>query len=81
MSSIQFDKQQKEILISKLQNYMQTEFEFELGQFDGEFLLDFISEHIGAFYYNQGLADAQQLLESKLDTLTEGFYELEKLTD
>ncbi len=80
MSSIEFDNPQKNALVEKLQNYFSKELDYELGQFDSEFLLDFISQEIGAYYYNQGLADAQSLLAQKIDMLTEGFYELEKVT-
>ena len=80
MSNIEFDNQQKSVLMEKLQDYFSKELDFELGQFDSEFLLDFISQEIGAYYYNQGLADAQSLLAQKIDMLTEGFYELEKVT-
>jgi uncharacterized protein (DUF2164 family) len=80
MSSIKFDTQKKTLLIQKLQAYFMKEFDFELGQFDSEFLLDFISEELGAYYYNQGLSDAQNLLQQKIEIITEGFYELEKVT-
>lgn len=80
MSSIKFDTQKKTLLIQKLQAYFMKELDFELGQFDSEFLLDFISEEIGAYYYNQGLSDAQNLLQQKIEIITEGFYELEKVT-
>ncbi|MEP1740217.1 MAG: DUF2164 domain-containing protein [Kangiellaceae bacterium] len=80
MSSIKFDTQKKTLLIQKLQAYFMKELDFELGQFDSEFLLDFISEELGAYYYNQGLSDAQNLLQQKIEIITEGFYELEKVT-
>lgn len=80
MSSIKFDTQKKTLLIQKLQAYFMKELDFELGQFDSEFLLDFISEELGAYYYNQGLSDAQNLLQHKIEIITEGFYELEKVT-
>jgi uncharacterized protein (DUF2164 family) len=44
-------------------------------------LLDFFSEKVGGVYYNQGLNDARRLLDDKLDTITESFYELEKVTE
>jgi uncharacterized protein (DUF2164 family) len=81
MSSIKFDTQKKTLLIQKLQAYFMKELDFELGQFDSEFLLDFISEELGAYYYNQGLSDAQNLLQQKIEIITEGFYELEKVTN
>ncbi|MBC7667541.1 MAG: DUF2164 family protein, partial [Gemmatimonadaceae bacterium] len=39
------------------------------------FLLDFISEQMGPYYYNQGVQDAQQLFRDKLD---DAVYEIEK---
>lgn len=52
-----------------------------MGQFDAEFLLDFFSEEVGSYFYNRGLYDAQTLLESKIETITEAFTEIEKPTD
>ncbi|ATD00932.1 hypothetical protein PSPO_b0997 [Pseudoalteromonas spongiae UST010723-006] len=71
----QHDKQQ---CISKLQDYFDKELDVELGQFDADFLLDFIAKELGAAFYNQGIYDAQALLQSKIDTLNDGFSELEK---
>jgi uncharacterized protein (DUF2164 family) len=50
----------------------------ELGQFDADFLLDFISKEIGASYYNQGLYDAQALLVDRMDSLSDAIYQLEQ---
>ena len=80
MANIEFSKAEKEILIDKIQNYFQNELDQELGQFDADFLLDFFSKEIGAFFYNQGLRDAQSALESRLETISEAIYEIEKPT-
>ncbi|MDC0011245.1 DUF2164 domain-containing protein, partial [Porticoccaceae bacterium] len=48
---------------------------------DAEFLLDFFSEEVGAYYYNRGLSDAKLILEQKLESITDAFYEIEKPTD
>ena len=78
MSKIEFLPHQKEQLIQKLQKYMSTELDVELGQFDADFLLDFISKEMGSSYYNQGLYDAQAVLVDKMDSLTDAIYQLEK---
>ena len=80
MSDIKFSNEEKELLVKKLRSYFSAELDFEIGQFEAEFLLDFISTEIGSYYYNQGLFDAQALLSSKIDDITEAFYELEKPT-
>jgi uncharacterized protein (DUF2164 family) len=78
MAKIDFDAQQKEQLTQKLQRYLSQELECEIGQFDAEFLLDFISENMGSLYYNQGLYDAQAVLTDRMDSLTEAIYQLEQ---
>ena len=81
MSLIKFSKDEKEHIIRKIQLYFSEEFEQTIGQFDAEFLLDFFSEEVGAYYYNRGLFDAQAILESKLENIADAIYELEKPTD
>lgn len=78
MPNIEFPAQHKEQLIQKLQHYMRQELEIELGQFDADFLLDFISKEMGSLYYNQGLYDAQTVLVDRMDTLSDAIYQLEK---
>tara|TARA_R110000868_G_scaffold228092_1_gene481042 strand:+ start:570 stop:806 length:237 start_codon:yes stop_codon:yes gene_type:complete len=78
MLQIEFPPQQKEQLIQKLQKYMSKELEIELGQFDADFLLDFISKEMGSLYYNQGLYDAQIVLTDKMESLTDAIYQLEQ---
>jgi uncharacterized protein (DUF2164 family) len=80
MSDIKFPSEEKEMLVKKLRTYFSDELDHEIGQFEGEFFLDFISAEIGSYYYNQGLFDAQALLALKIDDITEAFYELEKPT-
>lgn len=78
MAEIEFPAQQKQQLVQKLQKYMSDELEVELGQFDADFLLDFISKEMGKHYYNQGLYDAQTVLADRMDSLVEVIYQLEK---
>lgn len=78
MPDIKFSSAQKDGLVQKLQRYMDAELEVELGQFDAEFLLDFISKEFGNVYYNQGLYDAQTILNERLDAVAEAILQLEK---
>jgi len=81
MPDIKFTKDEKEHIIRKVQLYFSEELEQQIGQFDAEFLLDFFTEEVGAYYYNRGLYDAQTILESRLENIAEAIYELEKPTD
>ena len=78
MTTIKFSNQEKEQLVDKLQRYFERELEQELGQFDAEFLLDFVSKEFGSFYYNRGLYDAQHIITDRVEQISEAIYELEK---
>ncbi len=78
MSDIKFSKDEKQQLTARIRDYFATELNQELGQFDAEFLLDFLSKELGPRYYNRGLHDAQAILQSRIDAVIESVYELEK---
>jgi len=81
MSKIEFSTRQKESIIPKIQQYFEQEMDQDIGQFDAEFLLDFFTEQIGAYYYNQGLQDAQAVIQNSLGNISEAIEEIEKPTD
>ncbi|QSX36303.1 DUF2164 domain-containing protein [Shewanella sedimentimangrovi] len=78
MAKIEFPPEQKARLVAKLQSYLDRELEVELGQFDAEFMLDFLGREFGAYFYNQGLQDAQAMMLSRLETVSEAIWELEQ---
>jgi len=81
MPKIEFSPTEKELLITKIQTYFNDELNQEIEQFDAEFLLDFFTEKVGAYFYNRGLSDAQTVLEEKVDNIKEAFYEIEQPTE
>ena len=78
MSKIEFTREQKDLIINLIQRYFEDELDQDIGQFDAEFLLDFFSEKVGAFYYNKGLEDARAVLQAKLDDIDDAIYEIEQ---
>jgi len=78
---IEFSKDEKAILVRRLQVWFNEELKQELGRFDAEFLLDFVGEEIGAYFYNCGLYDAQAILSKRLDDLTDAILQLERPTE
>ncbi len=78
MAKIEFNPAQKAQLIEKLQRYFDLELEYDLGQFDADFLLDFIAKELGSVFYNQALYDAQAVLASRVDALSDALLELEQ---
>jgi uncharacterized protein (DUF2164 family) len=78
---IEFNEREKEVLIQKLKRYLDQELDVEIGQFDAEFVLDFISKEIGVYHYNRGLNDAQDIFKSRVESITDAIYELEIPTE
>lgn len=78
MSDIEFTSQEKAAMVDKLQAYFEDELEVELGQFDAEFLLDFIAKELGAYYYNRGLHDARAIFEERVQSIDDDIYAIEK---
>ena len=80
MAEITFSAQERELICSKIQRYLQQELEQEVGQFEAGFLLDFFTQQIGPYFYNRGLYDAQAIVQSQLDNIDEAIYSIEKPT-
>ncbi|HOI29739.1 MAG TPA: DUF2164 domain-containing protein [Melioribacteraceae bacterium] len=78
MSIISFTKQEKEELVSKIQEYFADKLDQELGRFEAEFLLNFIADVIGPYFYNKGIHDSQAMLQKKVDEIIEAIDSLEK---
>ncbi|MES9902618.1 MAG: DUF2164 domain-containing protein [Sedimenticola sp.] len=81
MSKIKFSKEEIDILTRKIQLYFTEELNQEIGQFDAQFLLDFISDEMGSYYYNRGLYDAQAIMKERMETVSEAIYDIEKITE
>ncbi len=75
---ITFTDTERAALIAKLQAYTAAELDLELGRFDAEFLLDFITKQFGPAFYNRGLYDAQAVMARRMDEMNEAIYALEQ---
>lgn len=75
---IKLERAQKEALAAAIQEYMQDELEVEIGQFDSEFLIDFITDKLALFYYNKGIEDAKSVIERRMLEMNDELYEIEQ---
>lgn len=78
MSKIELSKEAREAAGRALSKYLKDELDLEVTGFDAQFLLDFIAERLGPYFYNQGLADAEAVLRKRIDDVTEAISQLEK---
>ncbi|TCR83518.1 DUF2164 domain-containing protein [Rhizobium sp. BK376] len=81
MKKIEFSREDKAEIVSKIQRYFGDELDQKIGILPAEFLLDFFATTIGAHYYNQGLRDAQAAFLKKMEDASEAIYLLERLPD
>ncbi|MDA8018960.1 MAG: DUF2164 domain-containing protein [Thermoanaerobaculia bacterium] len=81
MSDIKFTRQEKQLIVPKIQEYVEQELDLEIGNFDAEFLLDFFAEEIGPYFYNRGVYDARATLDQKMEGVGEALLLLEKPTE
>ena len=81
MSQIKFSTEEKAVLVQKLKMYFTEELDQKVGQFDAEFLIDFIGEEMGTYFYNKGVQDAQLALSRTVDEIADAIYDLEKPVD
>jgi len=78
MKPIKFEKEERAAIVSRIQRYFVDEMESEIGAIPAELLLNFFTEQIGPFYYNQGLGDAQAVLVRMVDNINDEIYGLEQ---
>ena len=78
MAAIKFTEPEKTELIEKFQRYFSEELDRELGQFEADFLLDFVTEEVGGYFYNRGLYDAQAVVSQRAELMAEAIAELEQ---
>lgn len=81
MAEIKFTDAEKAAIVAKLQGYFNDELRQPIGRFDAEFLIDFISEEIGGYYYNRGVYDAQTVVAAKIEDIEGELLQLERRTD
>jgi uncharacterized protein (DUF2164 family) len=73
-SGIQLSKETNEALIDSIQKFFLVNRDEEMSRFQASLFLDFILAEAGVYIYNQGIADAHQLMNEK----TEEIFSLEK---
>lgn len=77
-SIIKFSKEEKNLIIPKIKMYLKDELDTDIGSFDAEFLLDFFTVEVGAYFYNKGVRDSLDSLDRHMEEVKESIYVLEK---
>ena len=76
---IEFTKEQKELLVPKIKEYLLNELDTEIGAFEAEFLLEFFNKEIGNAIYNKAIYDVSDEYRMRLESMHEDIlFDLEK---
>lgn len=69
MNKIIVTKEEKKNLIEEIKVYFANEREENIGDLQGELILDFILDKIAPSIYNQGINDMKNYMEEKIDDM------------
>ncbi|SDJ11060.1 DUF2164 domain-containing protein [Salimicrobium halophilum] len=71
-------KGQKKEMKERIQTYIYEEHGEEIGELAAENWLQFFAEELGVHFYNQGIADAKNMVEQKVMTIEEDLDSLKR---
>ncbi|GIN89162.1 hypothetical protein J6TS1_10970 [Siminovitchia terrae] len=70
--------EKKRQMIQEIQEFFLKERGEEIGEFAAEICFEFIKERLGPIFYNEGIRDAREVAEQRMQMLEEDLYALEK---
>lgn len=73
--SVEFEKDERERILSAIVAYWQDECDEEIGLIKSQALLEFFNGLIGSAAYNKGVRDAQAYLQARLLDMDIDLYE------
>ncbi|WP_339160239.1 DUF2164 domain-containing protein [Paenibacillus sp. FSL W8-0186] len=77
MTPLKLPREQREQMISLIQEYFDVERGEQIGDLGADGMLDFFLKQIGPYVYNQALSDSRQLVNERMASLEEDIYALE----
>jgi uncharacterized protein (DUF2164 family) len=69
MLRIELTKEQKKQAVYDIKEYFVRERNEEIGDLAGEIILDFITEKMGPYFYNQAIMDIQKYMNEKIEDM------------
>lgn len=66
-NKMKLDKQKREHMINEIKTYFSQERDEDLGDLGASLILDFIIEKLAPEFYNQGVYDAYQYINDRMD--------------
>ncbi|MFS0656410.1 DUF2164 domain-containing protein [Bacillus sp. 179-C3.3 HS] len=73
-----FTTEEKRQMIDEIQRFFANEREEIIGEIAASEVLAFITQHLGMYYYNQGVRDSRDIAVQRAQALEEDLFALEK---
>ena len=80
MKPITFSREETKAMAGEIQDYFREELDQDIGALPAEMLMRFFSEKMGAYFYNRGVYDAQELIAKRMESLSDDVLGLEQPT-
>ncbi|MEP3437836.1 MAG: DUF2164 domain-containing protein [Hoeflea sp.] len=80
MKPITFSREETRAMAGEIQEYFREELDQDIGSLPAEMLIGFFADKMGAYFYNRGLYDAQNLILQRVDSLSDEVLTLEQPT-
>ena len=80
MKPIKFSREEAKAIVGEIQDYFRDELDQSIGAMPAEMLMMFFADKMGAYFYNRGLYDAQELVLQLMDSLNVENYALDQPT-
>lgn len=68
--SIELTKEETADLVPSIQQYIEEEFDTEIGELKAKLLLEYVLKEIAPYAYNQGVKDAEKYFREKIEDLS-----------
>ena len=68
-NTLTLSKEQKTAAIIKIKEYITENFDTEIGSLQAEIFLDYLTNNIGVYYYNNAIADSMTFISEKIEDM------------
>lgn len=75
---LQLDKEEEELLLDELRDYMSDELDIDMGNLPAKLLLDYMVNLIGPKIYDQAIKDSEPWLYDRFTSILEDLSVLKK---
>lgn len=67
--TIELSKSETSRAIDRIKDYIQDAFDMDIGNLQASIFIDYLTEHIGPYYYNKGVEDSMRFMNEKTEEL------------